>query len=153
MAKTVSTLKKTSVKSASLIEAPAKALFLLVPFVLLFALGALTMGMTDTLYVLRWAAVLFAGTLITLPIATKFFGSFGSGGFIMSQTISIVSVSLFVWTLTYMKIYAFNFVLVLVAAAVIGGISYGVPSLRKSLKDKLAEPLFIERIVIEECAF
>ncbi|MBR5358148.1 MAG: hypothetical protein IK128_02940 [Clostridiales bacterium] len=153
MAKTVSSLKKTSVKTSSLIEAPAKALFLLVPFVLLFALGALTMGMTDTLYVLRWAAVLFAGTLITLPIATKLFGSFGSGGFIMSQTISIVFVSLFVWTLTYMKIYAFNFVLVLVAAAVIGGISYGVPSLRKSLKDKLSEPLFIERIVIEECAF
>lgn len=153
MAKTVSSLKNTSAKSSSLIEAPAKVLFLLIPFALLFTIGALTMGMTDTLYVLRWAAVLFAATLITLPIATKLFGSFGSGGFMMSQTMSIVFVSLFVWTLTYMKIYAFNFVLVLVAAAVIAGISYGVPALRKSFMDKLSEPGFIERIVVEECAF
>ena len=143
MAKTVSSLKNTSAKSSSLIEAPAKVLFLLIPFALLFTIGALTMGMTDTLYVLRWAAVLFAATLITLPIATKLFGSFGSGGFMMSQTMSIVFVSLFVWTLTYMKIYAFNFVLVLVAAAVIAGISYGVPALRKSFMDKLSEPRFI----------
>ncbi|MBQ2066376.1 MAG: hypothetical protein II496_02550, partial [Clostridiales bacterium] len=63
MAKTVSSLKNTSAKSSSLIEAPAKVLFLLIPFALLFTIGALTMGMTDTLYVLRWAAVLFAATL------------------------------------------------------------------------------------------
>ena len=154
MSKQVASLKKaSSIKTASLIEAPVKALYLLIPFALLFGIGAVTMGMTDALYVLRWAAVLFAGTLITLPIATKLFGSFGSGGFMMSQTMSIVLTSLFVWTFTYMKIYMFNFVMVLIAATVIGGISYGIPQLRNSLKDKLAEPYFIERIVIEECAF
>ena len=140
-------------KTASVIEMPAKALWLLLPFALLLGIGLITMGPTDTFYVLRWAAVLFAGTLITLPLATKLFGSFGSGGFIMSQTMSIIAVSLFVWTFTYMKIYVFNFVTVLIAAVIVGGICYGIPSLRKSLKDKLSEPLFIERVVIEECAF
>ena len=154
MSKQVNSIKTiTSFKNTSVIEQPVKALLLLIPFVLMFCIGAITMGMTDTLYVLRWAAVLFAGTLITLPIAAKLFGGFGSGGFIMSQSISIVLISLFVWTFTYMKIYMFNFIMVLIAAAIIGGISYGVPALRKSLKDKLSEPLFIERVVIEECAF
>ena len=154
MAKQVSSLKKTSsVKAASLIEQPAKALYLLLPFAILLGIGLPTMGTTDTLYVLRWAAILFVGTLITLPVATKLFGSFGSGGFIMSQTMSIVFISLFVWTFTYMKIYAFNFVTVIIAAVIIGGVCYGIPALRNSLKHKLTEPFFIERVVIEECAF
>ena len=153
MSKHVSSLQKTSFKTASVLEMPLKALLMLIPFALLLAVGLPTMGTTDTLYVLRWAAVLFAGALITLPFAAKLFGGFGSGCFTLSKTMSIVAVSLFVWTLTYMKIYAFNFVLVLVAAVIIGGISYGIPSLRKSLKNKLSDPYFIERTVIEESAF
>ena len=82
MSKQVNSIKTiTSFKNTSVIEQPVKALLLLIPFVLMFCIGAITMGMTDTLYVLRWAAVLFAGTLITLPIAAKLFGGFGSGGF------------------------------------------------------------------------
>ena len=60
--------KSANLAEATVFEAPIKALLFLVPFIALIFTGLLTMGATDTIFVLRWVIVLLALNLSVLPL-------------------------------------------------------------------------------------
>ena len=66
---------------------PLRFLLILVPFVAASVIGFCTMGTTDTAYAVWWAFVLMLFGLVTLPLATKLWERFSSGGFFLSQPI------------------------------------------------------------------
>ncbi|MCH4153450.1 MAG: DUF2298 domain-containing protein [Saccharofermentans sp.] len=145
--------KSANLAEATVFEAPIKALLFLVPFIALIFTGLLTMGATDTIFVLRWVIVLLALNLSVLPFATRLFRSFGSGGFILSQTLGIVFVSALVWTLTYIGIYRFTLPLVIAAIIAVAATGYGVKPLRKGIVEKVSEKYYLERIIVEQTLF
>ncbi|MCR4688230.1 MAG: hypothetical protein K5745_01615 [Saccharofermentans sp.] len=128
-------------------------LLLLVPFAVLLIMGLCTMGAEDTFYVLRWSLILALFGVAALPLGVKLFKQMPSGGFILTQVLGLLAVSLTVWTLTYMKIYRFNFPLTLLAIAALAGICYGIKPLRDGVLEKIKEPDYIIHIVIEETVF
>ena len=132
---------------------PTRYLLLLLPFLVVLIAGLATVGSGEVLYILLWYAILFLFSLLMLPVAFKIFASFGSGGFFASKVMGIVTVSLLVWTLTYIKIYRFNYVCVILAILVVAFLCYFPKSLRDNLLTKLKEPYLIEKIVVEETVF
>ena len=152
-------MKKNSGSRSNSISAPGNSgsplrfLMLLAPFFLVLMVGMATVGSSDTLKILLWYTILFLFSLITLPVAFKIFKNFGSGGFMASKVLGILSVSFVVWTLSYIKIFRFNYVFVLIAAAIVAFCCYFPKSLRSNLMDKLSEEYIVERIVIEEAIF
>ena len=134
-------------------NSPLRYLMLLAPFLVILIAGLPTVGSSEALYVLLWYAILFIFALVMLPVAFKIFASFGSGGFMASRVMGLVTVSLVVWTLSYMKIFRFNYVFVLIAIVLVAFLCYFPKSLRAALIKKLEEPYLIERIVIEETVF
>ena len=128
-------------------------LLLLVPFALLLFVGLCTMGASDTLLVLRWTALLTVFGIAALPLGARLFRQMPSGGFILTQTLGILMVSLLVWTLTYIGIYRFNFPLVILAICIVAGICYGIKPLRENLMDKIKEPDYVLHIAVEESVF
>lgn len=128
-------------------------LLLLVPFAVILIIGLLSMGASDTFLVLRWAALMTVFGIACLPLGAKLFNRMPGGGFILTQTLGILAVSLFVWTFTYIGVYRFNYPLVLIAVLLLAGACYGIKSLRTGLIDKIREPDYILNVVIEETVF
>ena len=69
---------------------PLRYFLFLFPFAIATMLGVCTMGSKDTAPCLWWAFFLLLIGLVTLPLATKIWENFSSGGFILSQTMGLV---------------------------------------------------------------
>ena len=140
--------------SSSLIEtSPFRFLFLLIPFGIAAILGFSTMGTDDTFTCLWWSFFLLLTGLITLPLATKLWGNFSSGGFFLSQPMGLIFTCLLLWTLTHLKLCKINLLCIVLCAAIIALCCYVPKTLRESLIKKLNSKGFVEAAVIEETAF
>ena len=132
---------------------PLRFFFFLLPFAIATMLGVCTMGSKDTASCLWWAFVLLLMGLVTLPLATKIWENFSSGGFILSQTMGIVFTGLVLWTLTHVKIFRLNVICILLSAILVALCCYIPKTFRNSLVRKLNTQGFIEAAVIEETVF
>ena len=141
-------------RSASLIEtSPLRFVFLLIPFVIATVLGICTMGTNDTAYCLWWAVFLMLMGFATLPLATKLWENFSSGGFFLSQPMGLIFTCLVLWTLTHFNISGISTICIVLSALIVAACCYIPKSLRESLKKKAGSKGFIEAVVIEETAF
>jgi len=134
-------------------NSPLRYFLLLIPFALATMIGMLTMKGKDTASCLWWAFFLLLIGLVTLPLATKIWGQFSSGGFFLSQPLGLVLTSLVLWTLTHFKILKLSIIGILISALIVGIICYAPKTFRKSLTEKLNSKYFIESVVVEETAF
>ncbi len=150
MGKKAADKKKLSLKNDFI---PAKLVLLIFPFVIEAIIGFLTMGAGDTLSVLIWSFLVFLFGIGIFPLTAKIFNRFGSGGFILSQALGIIITSLLVWTFTYMGITRFNLPCTIGIYVVVAAFCWGFKPLRKAAIDKITEPFFTERAVVEEFAF
>lgn len=131
---------------------PAKFVLFILPFLIEAVIGFFTMGSGDTISVLSWSLIIFIFGIGVFPLAAKIFNRFGSGGFVLSQALGIILTSLLVWTLTYMKAARFNLPFVIGAFVLLSAVCWGIKPLREAAFDKITEPFFPERAVIEELA-
>ncbi len=130
-----------------------KALLFLVPVALIMILGAYLMGTANALILLRWSLILDLFGLITYPLACYIFKDSGSGGFFLGKVIGISGVSLIVWTLTYCRIFRFNVVFVIIAAALLAVACYIPKPFTGAMVKRISADGTIERIVCEETVF
>ena len=132
---------------------PLRYFLLLFPFAIATILGLLTMKSQDTASCLWWAFCLLLIGLVTLPLATKIWEKFSSGGFFLSQALGLILTSLVLWTLTHLKVFRLNVLCILLSALIVGVICYAPKTFRKSLTDKLTSKGYVEAIVVEETVF
>ena len=137
----------------SIIEAPIKTILLTIPFIITLFLGWWLLGIEDVKSELIWGGFLFLCTIVVLPVGTYLFRGTGSGGFILTTTLGIVAVSLFVWTFSYIQIYRFTTILVYFAMLVIGFICYYVKPLRQNFIKEISKPFYIEKVTLELTVF
>lgn len=142
----------SKIKSKENISNPKRLLYLLLPIAALLIAGGILMK-SDLLYVLEWFLVLLLFGLASLPITFTIFKNFGSGGYIMSKPIGILSIALVIWTLAYIDIIPFSRASIIVMLIILFGVSYGIKPLRDNFLSKINEPLVIERIAVEETLF
>lgn len=147
--------KNSAKRSLSLNDSfiPAKFILLIFPFVIEAVIGLLTMGAADTGSVLVWSVLLLLFGAGTFPLTAKIFNKFGTGGFILSQALGIILTGLVVWTIAYTGIPGFTLPVVIGVFIAISAACWGICSTRKAALSKMKEPLFVERVVIEELAF
>ena len=140
--------------SSSLVESsPLRFTFLLIPFFIAASVGFATMGVSDTSMCLWWSVFLMFTGFITLPLSTKLWRDFSSGGFLLSQPMGLIFTCLLLWTLTHLKICKINILCILLCAIVIGACCYAPKTLRESLVKKIKSNGFVEAAVVEETVF
>ena len=132
---------------------PLRFFFFLLPFAIATMLGVCTMGSKDTASCLWWAFCLLLIGLATLPLATKIWENFSSGGFILSQTMGIVFTGLVLWILTHVKLFRLNVICILLSVILVALCCYIPKTFRQSLVKKLNTKGFVEAAVIEETVF
>lgn len=137
----------------SVFEEPFKLLIPLLSFVPFIAFGVPLMGLADTLLVFRWFIILLLFALIAYPISVTLFHGHRTGGFFLSTIVGILSTSIIVWTLSYMKIPMFSFVGICIVMLGIGGFAYGYKPLRENAIKKLSETNIMYEIAFEETIF
>lgn len=126
---------------------------LLIPFLIASLVGIFTMGSHDAGICMWWAVVILFFGIVTLPLATKIWGNFSSGGFFLSQPMGLVFTCLVLWTLAHLKIFKINILCILLSALIVGILCYAPKTFRESLKEKINSRGFLESIVIEETVF
>jgi len=146
-------MNSKSIFEKNLIEAPLKVFLFAIPFLVSLFLGWYLIGIDDTKYIIIWCAYLTLLTLCVLPLGAYIFRGVGSGGFIITQTLGLTAVSLFVWTFTYIKIYRFTRLLTFAAILLIGIICYVLPPLRKNLINTVKKPFYLEKAAAELLVF
>ena len=142
-----------SFSEKSIIESPIKVFLLAIPYLTALFLGWWLLGIEDTKSVLMFAAFMFLCAMAVLPLGTYIFRGAGSCGFILTQTLGIVAVSLFVWTLTYIKCYRFSTLFVYLAILIIGVICYSIKPLRQNMIKEISKPFYIEKVTFEILVF
>ena len=95
-------------KSKNIFQDPIKLVYMTVPVVLMLGIGTFTMGIDDTMQVLKWLLVLLIFGLASLPLSSWLFKGSGSAGFFLSQPLGLLTVSLVVWELSYINIFKFK---------------------------------------------
>ena len=140
-------------KSKNIFQDPIKLVYMTVPVVLMLGIGTFTMGIDDTMQVLKWLLVLLIFGLASLPLSAWLFKGSGSAGFFLSQPLGLLTVSLVVWELSYINIFKFNRVFIIITLLLMAGVCYGLPVLRRNLVDSLSKEYVIERITLEESVF
>ena len=142
-----------SIRSTTIFQEPFKLLYFLIPVALVLLVGTCLMGIDDTLQVLRWGLMLTIFGLAVYPLSSMLFPDLRSGGFFLSKPLGLLSVGLIVWTLTYLKIFRFNRVFIIITLIAAVAICYGIRPLRENLINKLSQKSSLENIVIEESIF
>ncbi len=137
----------------SIFAAPYQLFYFLIPLAALFLFGGILMGMSETLPVVIWFITLMLIGLTAFPISAYLFKNSGSAGFFMAQPMGLILAGLIVWTLSYLKIFRFNLLCVILALLILCGISYGVRPFRKNLINVLGKENVIPRAVTEQTIF
>ena len=132
---------------------PLRYVLILAPFAVVALIGVFTMGTSDTANVMWWALALMLFGLVTLPLATKLWERFSSGGFFLSQPMGLVFTCLVLWTLTHFKLFRVTIPCIILSALIVGVLCYAPKTFRTTLIKKLNTKGFIEALVVEELAF
>ena len=126
---------------------------ILAPFAIAGLIGVFTMGTGDTANCMWWALALMLFGLVTLPLATKLWDKFSSGGFFLSQPMGLIFTCLVLWTLTHLKIFRVTVPCIILSAIIVGVLCYAPKTFRNALIKKLNSKGFVEALVLEELAF
>ena len=126
---------------------------ILAPFAIAGLIGVFTMGTGDTANCMWWALALMLFGLVTLPLATKIWEKFSSGGFFLSQPMGLIFTCLVLWTLTHLKIFRVTIPCIILSAIIVGVLCYAPKTFRNALIKKLNSKGFVEALVLEELAF
>ena len=132
---------------------PLRYFLFLLPFAIATMLGVFTMRSKDTAPCLWWAFFLLLIGIVTLPLATKLWENFSSGGFFLSQAMGLILTSLVLWTLIHIKIFRLNVLCIFLSALIVALCCYIPKTFRQSLIKKLNSEGFIEAAVVEETVF
>ena len=130
-----------------------KLLLLLTPPIFTFLFSICLMPMVDTLNVTVWHIALMIFGFVALPLTTYIFKDFGSGGYFLSKTVGILSISLLTWTFTYLGIWRFNKLFLIAVMLAFAVLLYGLGITRKSFLSKVTEQGVITKMLIEEFVF
>ncbi|MCQ2467728.1 MAG: DUF2298 domain-containing protein [Clostridia bacterium] len=131
-----------------------KLLLMLIPIAFTFLLSRALMGSTiDAMHVTVWQSALFIFSVVGLPLCFWFFKDFKNGGYSLAKSIGILATSLIIWTLTYLKIFKFSQIHIIVVMAALLTACLCIKSMRQNLLDKLNEDGVIEHMLIEELLF
>lgn len=130
-----------------------KLLLLLIPTAITFLLSWFLMDTVNAMYVTVWQSTLLIFTIVGLPICFWFFKDFNNGGYSLSRSIGILLTSLIVWTLTYLKIYSFSQIFIIVAMLAIIIALLLIKPIRNNLLNKLSQKGVIEHMLVEELLF
>lgn len=130
-----------------------KLLLLIVPTAVTFLLSLLLMGMENAATVTLWQATLLIFSIVGLPLCMWFFKDFANGGYSLSRSIGLLATSLIIWTLTYMKIYYFSRIFIILAMIIVLAASLAYKPIRNNVVEKLNQDGVIEHAVAEEFLF
>lgn len=144
---------KNSVSSSPKSMKWMRLFLILVPSVVTFILSFVLMGRIDAIAVTVWQVTMLIFTIVGMPICFWIFKDFSNGGYSLSRTIGLLSSSLIVWTLTYIKIYRFSQIGIFVALIIVlvGSLLY--KPIRVNMLKKLEQDDLIRNILIEEFIF
>ena len=134
-------------------EQPLKLLYLIIPFGSIILAGAFTMGIGEAMQVLKWVLVLLLFGFAALPVSAYIFQRSGSCGFFLSQPLGLLIVSLIVWELTYLHIFRFTRVFIIITLIALAAFSYLFKPLRNNLVKCLSAEGVVEKIALEETLF
>ncbi len=137
----------------SLFANPWKFFLILIPVVILFITGSILMGVSETSPIVLWFMTLMLIGIAAYPLSAWLFKTNGSGGFFLSQPLGLILAGLIVWTLSYIKIFRFNLLCIIIALVAIAAVSYGVKPLRDNLIERLKTPGTFYRAVGEQTVF
>lgn len=118
-----------------------KLLLFLIPIAGVYLLSLVLMSPSDAGNMLYWYVTLLVFGLGAMPLTFSLFKKFNGGCAFLSKIIGILSVAVTIWLLTYIKIYRFNQLTILITLLLLFLASYGIPGLRKNFTDKLNEIL------------
>ena len=132
---------------------PIKLLLLIIPTAVPFLLSLILMGMENAATVTIWQATLLVFSIVGLPLCMWFFKDFANGGYSLSRTIGLLATSLIIWTLTYMKIYLFSRIFIILAMVIVLVACLAYKPLRDNTVEKLNQEGVIEHAFAEELLF
>lgn len=118
-----------------------KLLLFLIPIAGVYLLSLILMSPSDAGNMLYWYVTLLVFGLAAMPITFSLFKKFSGGCAFLSKVIGILLVAVTIWLLTYIKIYRFSRLTILITLLALFLASYGIPSLRKNFTSKLNEIL------------
>ncbi len=130
-----------------------KLLLILLPFLFTGLISIGLCGKTDTLYIMLWQFLLFICGLAALPLTFTIFKDFKGGSYLLSKPIAILSMSLIVWTLSYLKIPAFSVIGIWIIFLGIACAAYLIKPCRNNFIDKITSDGVLEQIIFEELLF
>ncbi|MCQ2515569.1 MAG: DUF2298 domain-containing protein [Saccharofermentans sp.] len=110
------------------------------------------MGLVDTLSVIRFYLTIMFFGLAAFPISASIFPHTKSAGFILAKPIGILSVCLVVWELTYIRVFKFTYVIVLLVLLGLAA-SWFITALRKNVINTISRDGVLENILLEETIF
>ena len=143
----------TKMTSSSLHFDSKRLLFLFIPVLSYICPGFFLMGWTDTVYVLRLILTILIFALAAYPLSAKLFPTSRSGGFTLAKPLGILSTSLLVWTLTYLKIGRLNPVFIILSVLALAFCCWFPKDLRQNALNTLQSGSTIENIALEETLF
>ena len=130
-----------------------RLLYLLIPPVFAFILGAGTMGAADTVSVMKFLCVLYLAGIAAFPLSSYLFPASRSGGFLLSKALGILSCALIIWTLTYIRLGRFNLVFEIIVLAAVAAACWAPRKLRDPFIENIKNEGIIENIAFEEALF
>ncbi|MBQ4271266.1 MAG: hypothetical protein II718_05530 [Clostridiales bacterium] len=140
-------------RSGNIFEQPLKLLYLLIPFGSVILAGTFTMGIGEAMQVLKWILVLLLFGFAAFPISAYIFKRTGSCGFFLSQPLGLLLVSLLIWELTYLHVFRFTRIFIIITLIGVAAFSYLFKPLRENLIKSLSAPMVVEKIALEETLF
>lgn len=145
----MSTKRKSSLQQFN----RSRLALIIIPLLAYFLPGMILMNPSDAANTARFLITIFIFTACSYPLAVHLFPLSRSGGVILSKPLGILSCSLFVWTLTYIKIGRLNLIFIFLSLFILAVLSWGPKSLREGALSKLKDNDTIGNIVIEETLF
>ncbi|MBR1798149.1 MAG: hypothetical protein IJ757_09125 [Clostridiales bacterium] len=132
---------------------PLKLLLLLIPAAVYVIPGLFLMGTNNTFYVVRFMLTILLFVFASYPLAVKLFPLSRSGGFTLAKPLGLLASGLLVWTLTYLKLFRFNTVFIIISLVIIGFCCWFPKPLRDGAIDRLKEEGTLENIAFEESLY
>lgn len=129
-----------------------KLLYLFVPLIVMLILGYFTMGKEDTLSVFKFYMTLTFFGIAAFPLASILFSNFKSAGFTLAKALGVLSISLVVWELAYIKILGFTY-FTIVLVFILLSCTWFIKSLRQNAVNQITKNGVLENIAIEETLF
>ena len=130
-----------------------KVLGLLFPPVFTLIFSLILMPVKDSLFVTTWHIALMIFGFSVLPLTLMLFRNFSSGGYFLSKTIGILLISLLVWTFTYLGLFRFNRLFIIIFMLAVTAVGFLTSRFLKNTGEMLKKEGVIRNMIIEELVF